>query len=92
MSNQWQSNLPDADMQAVPRALVRAARRAREIARVTNTPLVFVRNGVRVEERVDDTTENPSNGSLKELLEEMPEVGSEDDFERSNDPGRPVIL
>jgi len=62
----WESKLPDADMQAVPRALARAAKRAREIARVTNTP--------------------------RELIEQMPEVGSDEDFERSKDLDRPVIL
>lgn len=41
-------------MQAAPRALLRAARRAREIARQTNTPLIFVRDGVVVEEWVTD--------------------------------------
>ena len=48
------SHLPDADMQAAPRALLRAARRAREIARQTNTPLIFVRDGVVVEEWVTE--------------------------------------
>ena len=33
MSESWESKLPDSDMQAVPKALVRAAKRAREIAR-----------------------------------------------------------
>jgi hypothetical protein len=41
-------------MQAAPRALLRAARRAREIARQTNTPIVIVRDGVLVEEMVTD--------------------------------------
>jgi hypothetical protein len=45
----WKSMLPDADMQAVPRALLRAARRARKIAYATKTPLVIVRDGVMVE-------------------------------------------
>jgi|GraSoiStandDraft_30_1057271.scaffolds.fasta_scaffold86851_3 hypothetical protein len=91
MSDAFESKLPDADMQAVPRALLRAARRAREIARRTNTPLVVVRNGVRVEERVDETTDEPIE-NFKELLEQMPEVGTDEDFERSDDRGRPVIL
>jgi hypothetical protein len=56
----WESKLPDADMQAVPRALARAAKRARELERVANTP---------------------------EL-----EVGTDEDFKRSDDRGRPVIL
>jgi len=37
MSEQPISRLPDADMQAAPAALLRAARRAREIARQTGT-------------------------------------------------------
>ena len=48
------STLPDADMQAAPKALLRAALRAREIARQTNTPLVLIRDGVLVEEYVTD--------------------------------------
>jgi len=48
------SKLPDADMQAAPKALLRAARRARDIARQTNTPLVLIRDGVLVEEFVTD--------------------------------------
>lgn len=53
MSDEMVSKLPDADMQAAPKALLRAALRAREIARQTNTPLVFVRDGVLVEEYVE---------------------------------------
>jgi len=45
------SKLPDADMQAAPAALLRAGRRAREIARQTNTAVVVMRNGQLVEER-----------------------------------------
>jgi hypothetical protein len=55
MNDKLVSHLPDADMQAAPRALLRAARRAREIARQTNTPLVYVRNGVLIEEMVTDS-------------------------------------
>ena len=54
MSDPMVSMLPDADMQAAPKALLRAAQRAREIARQTNTPLVLVRDGVLVEEYVTD--------------------------------------
>lgn len=54
VSEPFRSQLPDADMQAVPRALARAAKRAREIARATGTPLVIVRDGVLVEEWVTD--------------------------------------
>ena len=46
------SRLPDADMQAVPKALLRAARRAREIARQTGTAVVVMRDGKLIEEQV----------------------------------------
>jgi len=42
-------DLPDADMQSAPRGLLRAAQRAREVARATRTPLVIVVDGVLVE-------------------------------------------
>jgi hypothetical protein len=42
-------DLPDADMQSAPRALLRAAQRAREVARATRTPLVIVVDGVLVQ-------------------------------------------
>jgi len=45
------SNRPDADMQATPATLLRAARRAREIARQTGTAVVVVRDGKLVEDR-----------------------------------------
>ena len=32
------------------------------------------------------------SSSFKELLEQMPEVGNDEDFERSKDLGRPVTL
>ena len=54
MNDSLVSALPDADMQAAPKAMLRAAQRAREIARQTNTPLVLIRNGVLVEEYVTD--------------------------------------
>ena len=44
------SRLPDADMQAAPAALLRAGRRAREIARQTGTAVVVMRDGKLVEE------------------------------------------
>jgi len=46
------SRLPDADMQAAPAALVRAARRARELAARSGTPLVVSENGQVVEKAV----------------------------------------
>lgn len=54
MSDAMDSKLPDADMQAAPKAMLRAALRAREIARQTNTPLAVIRDGVLVEEYVTD--------------------------------------
>jgi hypothetical protein len=64
MNASLESKLPNADMQAAPRALLRAARRAREIARQTGTALVVVRNGVLMEldpDSVDlDETDNQS--------------------------------
>jgi hypothetical protein len=55
MSSDLQSKLPNADMQGAPKALLRAARRAREVARQTGTGIVIVRDGVIVEERVSET-------------------------------------
>ena len=54
MTPRMTSKLADADMQAAPKALQRAARRAREIARQTGTPLVIVRDGKLVEEKVSE--------------------------------------
>jgi len=54
-----ESKLQDADMQAAPRALLRAARRAREIARQTDTALVIIRDGVLVEEKVTECEPDP---------------------------------
>lgn len=56
MNEPMVSKLPDADMQAAPKALLRAAQRAREIAMQTNTPLVLVRDSVLVEEFVTDAS------------------------------------
>lgn len=54
MKNRLESKLPNADMQAAPRALRRAADHAREIARQTRTKLVIVRDGVLMEVDPDD--------------------------------------
>ena len=54
MSNDLESKLPNPDMQAAPRALLRAARRARDVARQTHTAIVVVRNGVLVELNPDE--------------------------------------
>lgn len=50
MNEPMTSRLADADMQAAPAALLRAALRARELARQTGTPLVVVREGETTEE------------------------------------------
>jgi hypothetical protein len=54
MNNLRESKLPNADMQAAPRALRRAAEHARDLARQTGTKLVIVRNGVLMEVDPDD--------------------------------------
>ena len=54
-SNELQSKLPNADMQAAPQALLRAARRAREIAFQTNTAIVVVIDGLLIEQRVTES-------------------------------------
>lgn len=46
------SDLQDADMQAAPVALVRAAQRTREMAARTGTPLIIVRDGQLIEQLV----------------------------------------
>lgn len=46
------SHLQDADMQAAPAALLRAAQRAREMAARTGTPLIIVRDGQLIEQLV----------------------------------------
>jgi len=53
------SKLPDPDMQGAPYALLRAARRAREIARQTNTPLIINRGGKTVEVWITDDNLDP---------------------------------
>jgi hypothetical protein len=56
MKSTLESKLPNAIMQAAPRALRRAADHAREIARQTGTPLIVVRNGVLMEVDPDDVS------------------------------------
>jgi len=62
MSNPLESRLPDPDMQEAPRALLRAARLAREIAKRMGTGVVVVRDGVMVEESPDDYEVDSSDG------------------------------
>jgi len=46
VSEKLRSTLDNPDMQGAPQALLRAAQRAREIARSTGTRLVVVHDGV----------------------------------------------
>jgi hypothetical protein len=62
MNGDLESKLPNADMQAAPRALLRAARRAREIARQMGTGIVIVRDGMLVEEEVGKLEADPFAG------------------------------
>jgi hypothetical protein len=55
------SRLPDADMQAAPAALARAARRARELAARSGTPLVVSENGRVIEKSVVSPDPEPLN-------------------------------
>ena len=48
------SKLPDADMQAVPAALIRAGQRAREIARQTGTAVVGADGDELVTQKVSE--------------------------------------
>jgi sensor histidine kinase regulating citrate/malate metabolism len=44
------SHLPDKDMQNAPKALARAAKRAKELARQTGTEFVVMRDGKLIRE------------------------------------------
>jgi hypothetical protein len=54
MNNNLTSKLPDADMQGALPALLRAARKAREIAWQTGTGIVVMRDGKLIEEKVTE--------------------------------------
>ncbi len=54
VNNNLTSKLPDADMQAVPAALLRAAQRARQIAWQTGTAIVVMCDGKLIEEEVTE--------------------------------------
>jgi hypothetical protein len=56
-----QSKATDPDMVGAEAALRRAARRARETARSTGTPLVIWRDGKVVKESVDSVREEDPN-------------------------------
>ena len=68
MSRELESKLPNADMQAAPRALLRAARRAREIALRTNTAIVIVRDGKLIEETISEDELQDFAGSTDTIL------------------------
>lgn len=63
MSKSLESQLPDPDMQEAPKALLRAARRAREIAKRTGTGVVVIRDGEVVEVSPDDDSDDSSAAS-----------------------------
>jgi len=66
MKSTLESKLPDADMQAAPGALRRAADHARDIARRSGTKLVIVRNGVLMEVDPDDVSLDEEKGERDE--------------------------
>ena len=57
MNTERKTKLQDPDMEGADAAILRAAKRAREIARQTNTPLIIERDGKIVEEWVTDEDE-----------------------------------
>lgn len=58
------SRLDDQDMQKAPAALLRAAKRARQLAQETGSELVVVRNGKLVRE-VPQAETSPKPGKKK---------------------------
>jgi len=60
MNEKLVSRLPDADMRGAPKALLRAAQRARDVARQTGTAVVIIRDGKLVEEREELSTPSHS--------------------------------
>ena len=56
------SRLPDADMQATPAALARAAKSARELAARTGTPLIVVRDSKLVQVVIQHDVAKPGHG------------------------------
>jgi LDH2 family malate/lactate/ureidoglycolate dehydrogenase len=66
------SHLSDADMQAAPQALLRAARRARELARQTGTAVVVMRDGRLVEERITAAEAWAPSNAVPEVKNSVP--------------------
>lgn len=56
------SRLADADMQAVPAALARAAQSARELAARMGTPLVVARDGKLMNVLIQPVIDPPADG------------------------------
>jgi hypothetical protein len=54
------SPLQDNDMQGALKALIRASKRARELAERTGTPFVVMRNGKLVREIIKPKSKRPS--------------------------------
>lgn len=69
MTKKLESHLSDDDMQKAPAALLRAAERARELARQTGTELVVVRDGQLVSE-IPPATERPQRKKRKRGVQE----------------------
>jgi hypothetical protein len=56
------SHLPDKDMQNAPKALVRAAEKARQLAKQTQTAVVVVRDGKLIREIPKPDSQDKING------------------------------
>lgn len=69
MSDNLRSTLDNPDMQAAPQALLRAAKRAREIARRTGTRLIVVHRGVLRALDPDSPELDSPNGEPKASVE-----------------------
>ncbi len=69
MSDSMPSKLPDSDMQGSYQALLRAALRAGDVARQTNTPLVLMRDGVLVEEDANSAAAIADEQHIRALLQ-----------------------
>lgn len=66
MKGNKKSRLLDSDMQGVLPALLRAAKRAREIARQTGTSIVIMRDGELIEEWVGPEEEEEDSRGDRE--------------------------
>lgn len=65
----------DPDLRAVPRALARAAQRARELAARTGTHLIIVEQGLVKRVAVAAASESPATGVLRVQERAAPPYG-----------------